>query len=94
MRWVRAKELKLKLTFPFNVDAMVKIWCPPTPPQDDKDVYIDYSLAHLYDTQVMDEASLPPVYVPKELKRTRKESVHVPPDDGKLSGFLLSRGGS
>lgn len=63
---------------------VLKIWCPPTPPQDDSDVYMDYTLAHLYETRVMDESSLPPVYVRKELKRPRKESVQVPPDDGKL----------
>ncbi|KAI9564810.1 hypothetical protein GHT06_008551 [Daphnia sinensis] len=59
------------------------IWCPPTPPQDDSDVYMDYTLSHLYDTRIMDEASLPPVYVRKELKRPRKESVQAPPDDGR-----------
>lgn len=51
---------------------------------------MDYSLAHLYETQIMDEASLPPVYVPKELKRTRKESVHVPPDDGDHLALIQS----
>jgi hypothetical protein len=61
-----------------------KIWCPPTPPQDDSDVYMDYTLGHLYETRIMDEASLPPVYVRKELKRPRKESVQAPPDDGEL----------
>lgn len=50
---------------------------------------MDYSLAHLYETQIMDEASLPPVYVPKELKRTRKESVHIPPDDGDFHLALI-----
>ena len=59
-----------------------KIWCPPTPPQDDSDVYIDYSLAHMYETRVMDESRLPPVYVHKELKRVHKESINVQPDDG------------
>ncbi|EFX80979.1 hypothetical protein DAPPUDRAFT_21484, partial [Daphnia pulex] len=60
------------------------IWCPPTPPQDDSDVYMDYTLGHLYETRIMDEASLPPVYVRKELKRPRKESVQAPPDDAKV----------
>lgn len=63
---------------------ILKIWCPPTPPQDDSDVYMDYTLSHLYDTRIMEEASLPPVYVRKELKRPRKESVQAPPDDGEM----------
>lgn len=60
----------------------MKIWCPPTPPQDDSDVYMDYTSAYLYETKVMDESRLPPVFVRKELKRVLKESVHVQPDDG------------
>ena len=54
----------------------VQIWCPPTPPQDATDVYMDHVLSGLYETAVMDEASLPAVYVRKELKRprTNKES--------------------
>jgi hypothetical protein len=66
------------------LSRFVKIWCPPTPPQDDSDVYMDYTLGHLYETRIMDEASLPPVYIRKELKRPRKESVQAPPDDGEL----------
>lgn len=50
------------------------MWCPPTPPQDDSDLYIDYSLCFLYDQDVIPESELPPVYVKKELKRTRVDS--------------------
>lgn len=45
------------------------MWCPPTPPQHDNDVYIDQSMAFLYDQTVMSEMQLPPIYVKKELKR-------------------------
>ena len=65
------------------------MWCPPTPPQDDSDVYMDYSLAHLYETRVMDESRLPPVYVHKELKRVHKESISVQPDDGTSNFFFF-----
>lgn len=50
------------------------MWCPPTPPQDGNDIYIDYSLAFLYDTTaVMDDTQLPAVYVRKEYKRMRTD---------------------
>lgn len=47
------------------------MWCPPTPPTTDNDVYIDYSLGFLYDNTPMSEAQLPPIYVKKERKRCR-----------------------
>ncbi|GJQ75800.1 hypothetical protein Trydic_g17870 [Trypoxylus dichotomus] len=50
------------------------IWCPPTPPQQDSDVYIDQTMAFLYDMNVMTEVQLPPVYVKKENKRSRLEA--------------------
>lgn len=50
------------------------MWCPPTPPQDDSDLYIDYSLCFLYEQDVIPESELPPVYVKKELKRARIDS--------------------
>lgn len=50
------------------------MWCPPTPPQQDSDVYIDQTLSFLYDTQtVMSETDLPPVYTKREAKRNRME---------------------
>lgn len=50
------------------------MWCPPTPPQDGNDIYIDYSLAFLYDTRsVMDDTQLPAIYVRKEYKRMRTD---------------------
>lgn len=51
------------------------MWCPPTPPQDDNDVYRDYSLSFLYDTsETIPESQLPAVYVKKEYKRGRSDS--------------------
>lgn len=47
------------------------MWCPPTPPQDEGDIYIDQALGLLYEPSVMSEAELPPVYVKKEKKRSR-----------------------
>ncbi|XP_043282963.1 helicase domino isoform X5 [Venturia canescens] len=49
------------------------MWCPPTPPTSDNDVYVDYSLGFLYDSTPMSEAQLPPIYVKKEQKRSRVE---------------------
>lgn len=50
------------------------MWCPPTPPQQDNDVYIDQTLSFLYDTQtVMSETDLPPVYTKREAKRNRMD---------------------
>ena len=60
------------------------MWCPPTPPTSDNDVYIDYSLGFLYESTPMTEAQLPPVYVKKEHKRARVE-VADGPRDGKLN---------
>lgn len=50
------------------------MWCPPTPPVDDSDVYIDHTMCFLYEPTIMSEAQLPPVYVKKERKRARVES--------------------
>ncbi|KAL1140672.1 hypothetical protein AAG570_000602, partial [Ranatra chinensis] len=50
------------------------MWCPPTPPQDDSDVYIDHALGLLYEQNVMTEAQLPPVFVKKDKKRSRIEA--------------------
>lgn len=46
------------------------MWCPPTPPTSDNDVYIDYTLSFLYESTPMTEAQLPPIYVKKERKRS------------------------
>lgn len=50
------------------------MWCPPTPPQDGNDIYIDHSLSLLYDTHgVMSENDLPAIYVKKDYKRIRTD---------------------
>uniref|UniRef100_A0A2M4A008 Putative chromatin remodeling complex wstf-iswi small subunit n=1 Tax=Anopheles triannulatus TaxID=58253 RepID=A0A2M4A008_9DIPT len=55
------------------------MWCPPTPPQDDNDLYVDHSLSFLYDTtELIPEAELPPVYVRKADKRNRSEAGFYP----------------
>ncbi|KAL6258452.1 hypothetical protein P5V15_010408 [Pogonomyrmex californicus] len=55
------------------------MWCPPTPPTTDNDVYIDYSLGFLYENIPMTEAQLPPIYIKKERNRSR---IEVSTDDG------------
>ncbi|XP_058066416.1 helicase domino [Anopheles bellator] len=55
------------------------MWCPPTPPQDDNDLYVDYSLSFLYDTtNLIPETELPTVYVKKADKRSRSEAGFYP----------------
>ncbi|XP_063239094.1 helicase domino [Bacillus rossius redtenbacheri] len=52
-----------------KTSEQMPMWCPPTPPQGDNDVYIDHAVGFLYEQTTMSEAQLPPVYVKKELKR-------------------------
>ena len=49
------------------------MWCPPTPPHSENDIYVDQSMCFLYDSAIMTEAQLPPIHVKKEKKR-RHES--------------------
>lgn len=51
------------------------MWAPPTPPHDDNDIYIDQSLLFLYEPNVMPETQLPPVYIKKEHKKPKIESI-------------------
>lgn len=53
----------------------MKMWCPPTPPQEENDVYLDQTMCFLYESQTMPDTQLPPVYVKKELKRVRSADV-------------------
>uniref|UniRef100_A0A336MIX0 CSON001825 protein n=1 Tax=Culicoides sonorensis TaxID=179676 RepID=A0A336MIX0_CULSO len=57
-----------------NTGELMPMWCPPTPPQDDNDIYVDYSLGFLYDQDIIPEHQLPPVYIKKDYKRSRIES--------------------
>lgn len=59
------------------------MWCPPTPPTSDDDVYVDYSLGFLYENTPMSEAQLPPVYVKKEPKKNRIETSSNDRSDGR-----------
>ncbi len=52
-----------------------QMWCPPTPPHDENDVYIDQTLCFLYEPSVMPESHLPPVYMKREHKRIRVDPV-------------------
>lgn len=61
------------------------MWCPPTPPQDEGDVYIDYALEYLYEPTVMPESELPPVYYKKDRKRPRPDMI-----DGDIFIIMLS----
>ncbi|XP_052870883.1 LOW QUALITY PROTEIN: helicase domino-like, partial [Anopheles cruzii] len=60
-------------------DDQFPMWCPPTPPQDDNDLYVDYSLSFLYDTtNLIPETELPTIYVKKADKRSRSEAGFYP----------------
>lgn len=62
------------------------MWCPPTPPTTDNDVYIDYTMSFLYEDVPMTEAQLPPIYVKKERNRSRIETNLT--DDGESIVFI------
>lgn len=63
--------------FPFST----QLWTPPTPPQDDNDIYIDSVMCLMYETTPIPESKLPPVYVRKERRRhkTDPSGVHLVP---------------
>ncbi|XP_022250926.1 helicase domino-like [Limulus polyphemus] len=44
------------------------IWCPPTPPTEENDLYVDHSLGFLYEESIMTESQLPPVFVIQSLQ--------------------------
>lgn len=50
-----------------------QVWTPPTPPQDDNDIYIDSVMMLMYDTTPMPESKLPPIYIRKEHKRLKMD---------------------
>ncbi|XP_021113366.1 E1A-binding protein p400 isoform X4 [Heterocephalus glaber] len=52
---------------------VMPLWTPPTPPQDDNDIYIDSVMCLMYETMPIPEAKLPPVYVRKERKRHKTD---------------------
>lgn len=70
---------------PYNAVCESQLWAPPTPPQDDNDVYMDQTLLFLYEPNAMAESQLPPVYVRKEHKKPRVETI-----TSEFSCFYLS----
>nr|XP_033810054.1 E1A-binding protein p400 isoform X3 [Geotrypetes seraphini] len=52
---------------------IMPLWTPPTPPQDDNDIYIDSVMCLMYDITPVPESKLPPVYVRKERKRHKMD---------------------
>ncbi|XP_061624785.1 E1A-binding protein p400 isoform X4 [Phyllopteryx taeniolatus] len=50
---------------------IMPVWTPPTPPQDDNDIYIDSVMCLMYDATPIPEAKLPPIYIRKEHKRLK-----------------------
>ncbi|XP_023692374.2 E1A-binding protein p400 isoform X1 [Paramormyrops kingsleyae] len=56
---------------------IMPLWTPPTPPQDDNDIYIDSVICLMYDTVPMPESKLPPVYIRKEHKRLKMDTSAV-----------------
>ncbi|XP_064128074.1 E1A-binding protein p400 isoform X2 [Loxodonta africana] len=52
---------------------IMPLWTPPTPPQDDNDVYIDSVMCLMYEPTPIPESKLPPVYVRKERKRHKTD---------------------
>ncbi|KAH1180129.1 E1A-binding protein p400-like [Mauremys mutica] len=58
---------------PDGQTEIMPLWTPPTPPQDDNDIYIDSVMCLMYDTNPIPESKLPPVYVRKERKRHKTD---------------------
>ncbi|XP_028680462.2 E1A-binding protein p400 isoform X4 [Erpetoichthys calabaricus] len=62
---------------PDGETEIMPLWTPPTPPQDDNDIYIDSVICLMYDMTPMPESKLPPIYVRKEHKRLKMDSSAV-----------------
>ncbi|KAM9118121.1 E1A-binding protein p400-like isoform 10-T11 [Pangshura tecta] len=58
---------------PDGQTEIMPLWTPPTPPQDDNDIYIDSVMCLMYDSNPIPESKLPPVYVRKERKRHKTD---------------------
>ncbi|GFT29331.1 hypothetical protein TNCV_756971 [Trichonephila clavipes] len=70
-----SREAANQLYFSVNGQEEMPIWAPPTPPTNENDIYIDYSASFWYETSVMHEAQLPPVFIKKEAKRLKLDPV-------------------
>ncbi|XP_054722596.1 helicase domino-like [Uloborus diversus] len=58
-----------------NGQEEMPLWAPPTPPANENDLYIDHTVSFWYDSSVMHEAHLPPIFIKKEAKRQRVDPV-------------------
>ncbi|KAM3825855.1 E1A-binding protein p400 isoform 2-T2 [Vipera latastei] len=58
---------------PDGQTEIMPLWTPPTPPQDDNDIYIDSVMCLMYEPVPIPESKLPPVYVRKERKRHKTD---------------------
>lgn len=58
--------------------SCAQLWTPPTPPQDDNDIYVDPVLCLTYESTPIPESKLPPVYVRKERRRHRTDPSGAP----------------
>uniref|UniRef100_A0A8D2Q4G7 E1A binding protein p400 n=1 Tax=Varanus komodoensis TaxID=61221 RepID=A0A8D2Q4G7_VARKO len=58
---------------PDGQTEIMPLWTPPTPPQDDNDIYIDAVMCLMYENTLIPESKLPPVYVRKERKRHKTD---------------------
>ncbi|XP_058492696.1 E1A-binding protein p400 isoform X8 [Solea solea] len=71
------REDAYNMEYVFDADdghtEIMPLWTPPTPPQDDNDIYIDSVMMLMYDTSPMPESKLPPIYVRKEHKRLKMD---------------------
>ncbi|GIY74878.1 helicase domino [Caerostris extrusa] len=70
-----SREAANQIYFSVNGQEEMPIWAPPTPPTDENDIYIDCSVSFWYDTSLMHESKLPPVYIKKEAKRLKLDPV-------------------
>ncbi|GAB0094678.1 Myb-like domain-containing protein [Sergentomyia squamirostris] len=71
---INVKQHSGKIWISDKTGDLMPMWCPPTPPQDDNDLYLDFSLCYLYDLETMAESQLPPIYVKKDYKRNRTDA--------------------
>ncbi|XP_052714540.1 helicase domino-like isoform X1 [Crassostrea angulata] len=76
MLYIYSRDDAYNQVFLSDIDQeKMPMWAPPTPPHDDNDIYIDQSLLFLYEPNVMPETQLPPVYIKKEHKKPKIESI-------------------
>ncbi|XP_022342498.2 helicase domino-like isoform X2 [Crassostrea virginica] len=76
MLYIYSRDDAYNQVFLSDIDQeKMPMWAPPTPPHDDNDIYIDQSLLFLYEPNVMPETQLPPVYIKREHKKPKVESI-------------------